>query len=201
MATTALSRQERKTQTRAAIIDAAASLFAREGIEATSLDRIAGTIGLTKGAVYSTFGSKEELVEAVADSRSVLISPDPLFRRDLSLRDGLRMIAASFFALRPKLTREILLLDLELFLYAQRHARWGRTELRTMREARREAAEELAAAAAERGEALPMPAGEFFVALEALLLGLAREQFRDPGTLSDRTLERLIVALAGDDPR
>jgi AcrR family transcriptional regulator len=193
---TALSREERKLQTRAAIVDAAATLFARDGIEATSLDRIAGTIGLTKGAVYSTFASKDDLIDAVADSRSVLIAPDPLFRTDLPLREGLREIAGAYFTLRSTITREIVLLDLELFLYAQRHPRWGRAELRDIRDARREAAERLEVAAAERGEPLPMPAVEFFVALEALMLGIAREQFRDPGGLSDDVIERLIVGLA-----
>lgn len=193
----ALSRAERKLQTRAAIIDAAAALFAKQGIEATSLDRIAGTIGLTKGAVYSTFTSKEELIDAVAESRSVLIDPDPLFRADLPLREGLRSIAEAFLTLRPRLTREILCLELEMFLYADRHPRWGRAELRALREARREEADRLEAAAAERGERLPMPAEDFFVALEALLIGIAREQFRDPAVLSDSTIESLIVGFAG----
>jgi AcrR family transcriptional regulator len=193
----ALSRGERKLQTRAAIIDAAADLFSKQGIETTSLDRIAGTIGLTKGAVYSTFASKEELIDAVADSRSVLISPDPLFRADLPLREGLRSIAEAFLTLRPKLTREIFCLELELFLYAERHPRWGGAELRALRQARREGADQLQAASSERGERLPMPAEDFFAALEALLVGVAREQLRDPGALSDSTIEGLIMGLAG----
>jgi AcrR family transcriptional regulator len=146
--------------------------------------------------VYSTFASKEELIDAVAESRSVLINPDPLFRTDLPLREGLRSIAKAFLALRPKLTREILCLELEMFLYAERHPRWGRAELRASREARRDEAHRLQAASAERGERLPMLAEEFFVALEALLIGIAREQFRDPGALSDATVESLIVGLA-----
>lgn len=196
VATTPLSREERKLQTRAAIIDAAANLFARQGIEATSLDAIAHMIGLTKGAVYSTFASKEELIEAVAESRTLLISPDPLFREDLRLRDGLLLIANSFRKLRPKMTREILFLELELFLYAERHPGWGRAELRTLREERREAAAQLEAAAATRGERLPMPGEDFFVALEAVVMGIAREQLRDPSALSDAMVERLIVGLA-----
>jgi AcrR family transcriptional regulator len=197
MAEAVLSREERKLQTRAAIIDAAAGLFAKHGIEATSLDRIAGTLGLTKGAVYSTFASKEELIDAVGQSRTLLIDPQPLFRADLTLRDGLRALAKDFLALRPKMTREILFLELEMFLYAERHARWGRRELRIAREGRREAAAQLAAVAAQRGEDLPMPAEDFFVALEALIMGIAREQFRDPGSISDASIERLIVGLAG----
>jgi AcrR family transcriptional regulator len=197
MGAVALSRRDRKLQTRAAIIDAAAELFAKQGIEATSLDRIAGTIGLTKGAVYSTFTSKEELIGAVADARSVLIDPGPLFATDVPLRDGLRSIAQTFLALQPKLTGEILCLELEMFLYGERHPRWGRAELRAVRAARRDEARRLQAAADERGEQLPVPAEDFFVALEALLVGIARERFRDPAALRDSTVENLIVGLAG----
>lgn len=197
MAAAVLSREERKLQTRAAIIDAAAGLFAKHGIEATSLDRIAGTLGLTKGAVYSSFESKEALIDAVGQSRTLLISPDTLFRADLTLRQGLRELANDFLALRTKITREILFLELEFFLYAERHPRWGRRELRIAREGRQEAAAQLEAAATQRGEDLPMPAEDFFVALEALLMGIAREQFRDPGSISDASIEQLIVGLAG----
>jgi AcrR family transcriptional regulator len=196
MATAPLSREERKLQTRAAIVDAAAELFATEGIEGTSLDRIAGTIGLTKGAVYSSFASKEELIEAVADTRSVLIDVEPLFRTDLPLREGLRSIAQEYLRLRPRLTREIVCLDLELFLYAERHPGWGRAELRAVRKARAQEARRLQEAADERGEPLPMPAEDFFPALEALLVGIAREQFRDPRALSDATVENLILGFA-----
>jgi hypothetical protein len=42
-----------------------------------------------------------------------------------------------------------------------------------------------------------MPAEDLFVALEALIMGIAREQFRDPGCISDASIERLIVGLAG----
>lgn len=196
VATPSLSRAERKLQTRAAIIDAAAELFATQGIEGTSIDRIAGAIGLTKGAIYASFASKEELIEAVADERSVLIDLAPLFRTDRTLREGLRAIAEEYLALRPRLTREIVALDLELFLYAERHPRWGRGELRALRRARRQEAQRLQAAADERGEPLPMPAEDFFPALEALLVGIAREQFRDPRALSDATVEGLIAGLA-----
>jgi AcrR family transcriptional regulator len=200
MATAALSRKERKLQTRAAIVDAAAVLFATQGIEGTSLDRIAGAIGLTKGAVYASFASKEELIEAVADARSVLIDLEPLFRPDLTLREGLRAIAREYLALRPRLTREIVCLDLELFLYAERHPHWARAELRALRADRREEAHRLQVAADERDEPLPMAAEEFFPALEAVLVGLAREQFRDPRALSDATVEHLVTGLADRSP-
>ena len=65
MARTRLTQEERKVRTREAIVTAAARLFARHGIEATSLDQIAEAAGFTKGAIYGTFADKRALIEYV----------------------------------------------------------------------------------------------------------------------------------------
>ena len=64
-----LTREEKKARTRAQLIDAAAAVFARHGYVAASLDEVAEEAGLTKGAVYSNFDSKEDLFQAVIDDR------------------------------------------------------------------------------------------------------------------------------------
>jgi AcrR family transcriptional regulator len=50
--------------TRSALIDAAIERFAADGLRA-SFDAVAADVGVTKGALYHHFGSKEGLVEAV----------------------------------------------------------------------------------------------------------------------------------------
>lgn len=50
--------------TRSALIDAAIERFAADGLR-TSFDAVAADVGVTKGALYHHFGSKEGLVEAV----------------------------------------------------------------------------------------------------------------------------------------
>jgi AcrR family transcriptional regulator len=50
--------------TRTALIDAAIERFAADGLGA-SFDAVAADVGVTKGALYHHFGSKEGLVEAV----------------------------------------------------------------------------------------------------------------------------------------
>lgn len=52
-----------KAQTRQRIIDTAAQLFRRDGIDATGLQRLMKTLGLTPGGFYAHFKSKDELVE------------------------------------------------------------------------------------------------------------------------------------------
>lgn len=66
-----LSRETLPMETR--IVGAAVDLFATRGIDATSLQMIADTLGITKGAVYYHFKTKQEIVLAVcADSFDAL---------------------------------------------------------------------------------------------------------------------------------
>ncbi|WP_106403417.1 TetR/AcrR family transcriptional regulator [Actinocorallia populi] len=60
-------RQEKRTRTRNALLDAAQRLWAERGIHGASLDDIAGAAGLTKGAVYSNFTGKADLLFALLE--------------------------------------------------------------------------------------------------------------------------------------
>src|SRR5271167_5133850 len=48
-------------------LNAALALFAEHGVGATSYQMIADAIGVTKGAIYHQFKTKDELVIAVAE--------------------------------------------------------------------------------------------------------------------------------------
>ena len=65
-----LSRAEKREITRGQLISAAEFLFIERGFHATSVDEIALEAGYTKGAVYSNFGSKEDLFFAVYERRA-----------------------------------------------------------------------------------------------------------------------------------
>lgn len=62
-----LTRGERQRQTRAALIDAARTVFARDGYHRARLEAIAHEAGYSKGAVYSNFDGKAALFLAVID--------------------------------------------------------------------------------------------------------------------------------------
>lgn len=55
--------------TRERILEAAARVFAQKGYQSASLDEVAADAGLTKGAVYWHFKSKNDLFFALLDSR------------------------------------------------------------------------------------------------------------------------------------
>ncbi|MGA5293487.1 TetR/AcrR family transcriptional regulator [Streptomyces koyangensis] len=61
-----MTRAEAKERNRRALLDAALEVVARDGYRAR-LEEIAACAGLTTGAVYSLFGSKNGLVVALAD--------------------------------------------------------------------------------------------------------------------------------------
>lgn len=84
------TQEQRRTTTRAAIVQAAQDLFGRRGFAATSIDDIAAQAGVSKGAVYHHLASKEALFEVVLEvvladlaervRRASLTSDDPLDR-------------------------------------------------------------------------------------------------------------------------
>lgn len=60
-------RRDRREQTRTALLAAAERLWAEHGIHGASLDDIAAAAGLTKGAVYSNFAGKTDLLLALME--------------------------------------------------------------------------------------------------------------------------------------
>ncbi|WP_329494833.1 ScbR family autoregulator-binding transcription factor [Kitasatospora herbaricolor] len=60
-----MAKQLRAEQTRTTIIEAAAQMFDRQGFGSTSLSDIVARGGITKGALYFHFASKEALARAV----------------------------------------------------------------------------------------------------------------------------------------
>ncbi|NGN65206.1 helix-turn-helix transcriptional regulator [Streptomyces sp. A7024] len=69
---------------RAAVLEAAARLFAEHGVEAVSLDQVAKAAGVGKGTLFRRFGDKSGLATALLDTRerelqeAILSGPPPL---------------------------------------------------------------------------------------------------------------------------
>lgn len=64
-----LSRREKQRHTRKCLLEAAAQVFSKQGLEGTSIDQVAQSAGYTKGAFYANFKSKEELFLVMLDER------------------------------------------------------------------------------------------------------------------------------------
>src|SRR5437868_9170575 len=91
----------RERQRRDQILTAAMACFARQGYHATSMDDVVRESGLSVGAIYSYFPSKEELFLAISDDRSeqTLTYLNGLFRRPGPMADKTREAVDYFFTL------------------------------------------------------------------------------------------------------
>jgi AcrR family transcriptional regulator len=60
---------ELRRSPRERLLDAASELFYAEGVQSVGIDRVIERAGVAKASLYSTFGSKEELVRAYLEAR------------------------------------------------------------------------------------------------------------------------------------
>jgi AcrR family transcriptional regulator len=84
-----LARQDRAERTRNAILDAAAEVFDERGFDGASLSDILARAGVTKGALYFHFSSKEELARALVAEQWVAI--DTPLAEEAGLQDVIDM--------------------------------------------------------------------------------------------------------------
>ena len=64
------TQEQRRESTRARLLQAATALFARNGYEATSTEAVLEAAGVSRGALYHHFETKQELFAAVFESVS-----------------------------------------------------------------------------------------------------------------------------------
>src|SRR3984893_8173920 len=116
------TQEERKADTRARLLDAAATLFAARGTDAGSVDAVAHAAGRTSGAVYDHFGSKQGLLLALLDewAHSLVTVIAAEFELATTVEDRLRAVAANVVTNPSDQTRRLLLLERELWLRATR---------------------------------------------------------------------------------
>jgi AcrR family transcriptional regulator len=80
-------RQEQARQTRAAILDAAGTLFRERGYARTTVTAVAEAAGVSVETVYKAFGNKAQLLKGVFDVAMVGDhAPVPMLQRDLVQR-------------------------------------------------------------------------------------------------------------------
>jgi AcrR family transcriptional regulator len=192
-------RPKRET-VRRRLLDAALEVFAERGFAGASLDQVAAVAGLTKGAIYSNFASKDDLFFAMMRDqalnrletiRTFLAVTAVDSNRRQALHDIGRLLTEAFTEQREW---ELVLLDF-----------WRRAvrddEVRLQFVAHRRA---LRAAIADRVEQVlgraPVVGGltvdDVVTVVLALSNGLAIEQYVDPDLVSDDLFGRVLAMLA-----
>jgi len=190
------SREEKKAETRKRLLTAAAAVVARHGAMAASLDAIAAKAGLTKGAVYSNFDSKADLLEALGELAGPSIDFEDLF-------DATRSLADNFEAFGKVAARELASvssrawnLGLELMHYALRDPAMRRRYAAGQRRGRSEAAEQFARWIEATDASPSLDATELHTVTNALALGLAQQRAIDPASVPDELFAKAFRLLA-----
>jgi AcrR family transcriptional regulator len=190
-----LTREEKKARTRAQLIDAAAAVFARHGYVAASLDEVAEEAGLTKGAVYSNFDSKEDLFQAVIDDRL----NEPMFQvADIvdtaATFEQQAMEGARRYGEVIEEQRDLFLLALEYDIYCARHPDFG-SGAASGRDRLSHVADLIAEHAEKNGIRLPLSPDEMATVITALSQGMGLQRLHDPDRVSDDLLGRVYALL------
>lgn len=185
------------TDARAALLRAAAEVFAQRGFRGASVDEIAERAGYSKGALYWHFESKHELFFALMDASvdapthemiELLQTARP--ERDMApeaSRRFVELIAAQ---------RELLLLDHEYWAQATRDP-----ELRNRYAARRDELRAALGSALEvrlanlGASTQELAPAEMATVVMGLAAGLAQERLIDPGAVPDELLGKTIVLI------
>jgi AcrR family transcriptional regulator len=187
-------RQERREQTRADLIAAARAVFLRQGFHAATLDRIAEEAGYTKGAVYSNFARKDDLLVAVFDEHfsGRVREYEPLVLAAESIEDAYRAVARYWHDANerePEWSR----LVVEFLAHASRDERL-REAVKAARGRSLDRIAELVDQLAERhGVEYTLATREIVRGSGALNRGLAVEQLLDP-ELSVEAFEEMHLA-------
>jgi AcrR family transcriptional regulator len=196
-----LTREESKRATRERLLAAAAEVFAAKGFVGAALEEIADHAGFTKGAIYSNFGSKEELVLAVLDERlndrvlNIVGLVDQSAPADEQLRSAGQLVAKAF-----EEERSWFLLWLEFSAYVARNPRYRPKFAARERQMREAMAEVIRQRAEAVGLRPALPADELATALFALGDGLTLATLRDPDGVSDELFGSVLaVLLLGND--
>lgn len=177
----------RRRATRARLVEAATVEFARNGIDATSVETVCEAAGFTRGAFYSNFTSKDDLcieigqhfAEQTAEEIRTVLATMP---KEMSPEEvAPAVLNAAHF------TPELHTTQVELALRAARHPEFGE-RLRAARADLRPLYVELAEQAAARaGVRFTAPVGDVLDIVEAL--------YHSPHQLGDTAHSRRLIAL------
>jgi AcrR family transcriptional regulator len=187
-----------RAETRARVLQAASEVFAERGYERASLDEVAATAGLTKGAIYSSFPGKQELFYALMRERiseRLALVAEAVNRQD-TLGDTTREAGAGLAALIHS-QADWHLLFIEFWARAVREPSLREEFARHRRSARELIARFIEQQAELVGRDLPAPADQLAVAVLALSNGFAIEQLADPDTV-DPSIFGVVLGLLLD---
>jgi AcrR family transcriptional regulator len=206
-----MARAQTPTRSRERLLEAAAKVFAERGYQAASVDEIAAAAGLSKGAVYWNFDSKDELFLALLEERidRQIEETAEILRSAPTDRPIDPDVANRWEALLGR-ERELMLLSQEHWARAARDPELRVRYLERQTRLRDVLADGLRARVRRTGApSFSTPAEDVATAYLALATGLALQRLVDPEGVPDGLLENmtsliyegLVARAARGEPR
>jgi AcrR family transcriptional regulator len=181
-------REDRKEETRAELIAAAAKVFAQRGLHGATLQDIAKAAGWSTGAIYWHFKGKDDLMLAVFEEYAttrVREWEDIHAQAEGEFPQRARAYADQWME-RLGRDPEFMVLTLEFLVHAWRHPPLREAFADRAAAGRLALARILEQSAEEEGLVLPMPADETAAVLRELGSGLGLAKLADPDGIPDR---------------
>ncbi|HLZ82595.1 MAG TPA: TetR family transcriptional regulator [Caulobacteraceae bacterium] len=179
----------KRQRTRAALIEAAAALVAERGLAAVSLDDIADRAGVTKGAIYSNFRTKAELLWEAVDRRRLHLEAE-ITPGDV--KATVRSVARALMAQFPQAEAEAAF-HAELQAYIRTDPQMRAQQARQQKAQFDDLARRLETAFGDR---LAIPPRVMGLAVQALLLGFTTQWERTPDEVTEDVIAAAFEALA-----
>jgi AcrR family transcriptional regulator len=183
-------RSSKRDRTKAALVEAFWSLVDEQGFAAASLDAVARRAGMSRGAIYSNFASRAELLVAAASVRGLQIDRD--FAGPAPLADKLRGFAEGLVLALPhapatQLWHAELLLHIARDPALKAHIAEGFSGMFDRIAAELEAA---------HGPELAIPAHALALAIQSLAMGFVYQAILGPETVPPGEVIAAFQALA-----
>ncbi len=180
---------ERRARTRERLVNAATEVVAAQGFHSAPVDQIAKRAGLSIGALYSNFTSKDELLLAVFDGhvrwfqdRARATAQDP----DLS------GATAAWLRLTDEGSDQFLVF-IEFWAYAVRKPKVRREMATRMTQMRAEIASALENRGTREGSTPALPTDLAALLALAVSRGLALERLVNPDAVPDETISQMLA--------
>ncbi len=194
-----LSRDERKAETRTALLDAAGRVFARRGYHAAAVDEVAEEAGFSTGALYSNFDGKEDLFLALLQ-REIGRQVDAVAAvvADRETLDERARGGAEYWIEFLDREPELVLLFMEFWAFAVRNPEVRSRFAARYAEVRSSLARIIEQGARELGVELARPPEQLAMAIDALADGFALQKLADPDSVPDELFgDALTILLEG----
>jgi AcrR family transcriptional regulator len=188
------TRKEKQAHTRFCLMESAAKVFARRGLQQASIDEVAGDAGFTKGAFYANFKSKEELFLAMLDERFAqrIEQIDRVWSSEGDLRDKARQAGQDFADYLSD--EEWSRLFFEFAAYAARNEDFRQELVTRYRALRDRVADRYRRRKDEMGIEPSVPPEQVAVMIFAMANGLALEKLLEPEVVADDAFGTMLMS-------